>query len=390
MRTATGCEGAFATWDWDELGGLVGPAVAEAFGATPEGNWEGTNVLWRPTLSRQVAAAHGRSVGSARAGARRGARDARGRPRTTGPAGHRRQGGGRVERACDHAARDRGRRFDEPSLLDAAVRCGATFVWERMRVDGTDSSEPGEMVGRPGPAFLDDHALLGLGMLSLFETTATSGGSIEPSSSPTRSIGCSGRDGPAQTGRRRRGARSPSPGADRRRDAERSVGRRRIVARLSHLTGKPFEETRTCHRRTGRCVARAGAAGVRPPLVRPGHARGPGPRGRDRRRSLAPTTRARSPRRSLAARYLPNTQLAIGAAGWRSRSPGTAPTGSATRRGQGDGLRLRAFRVSTPCDDARGSRRPALGPHVIRSRRCKAQAHSRPLCPQENAQCAIG
>ena len=63
-----------------------------------------------------------------------------------------------------------GRAFDE---RDAARRGGPraqTFVWERMRVDGR--LQRAWRDGRPsGPGFLDDHALLGLGMLALFETT---------------------------------------------------------------------------------------------------------------------------------------------------------------------------------------------------------------------------
>ncbi len=57
-----GVEGKFFVWSWDELVELVGPAVAACFGATPEGNWEGTNVLWRPRAVADVAAEHGLSV----------------------------------------------------------------------------------------------------------------------------------------------------------------------------------------------------------------------------------------------------------------------------------------------------------------------------------------
>ena len=61
------------------------------------------------------------------------------------------------------------RAFDEHSLLAAAVRC-ADFVWEHMRVDGR--LQRAWRDGRAsGPGFLDDHALLGLAMLGLFETT---------------------------------------------------------------------------------------------------------------------------------------------------------------------------------------------------------------------------
>ncbi len=50
-----GVEGRFFVWSWDELVQLVGEAVATAFGAAREGNWEGTNVLWRPWPAQAVA-----------------------------------------------------------------------------------------------------------------------------------------------------------------------------------------------------------------------------------------------------------------------------------------------------------------------------------------------
>ena len=43
-----GRRGKFFVWSWDELVSLVGEEAAEAFGATPAGNWDGTNVLLRP------------------------------------------------------------------------------------------------------------------------------------------------------------------------------------------------------------------------------------------------------------------------------------------------------------------------------------------------------
>src|SRR2546423_2266527 len=43
-----GVEGKFFVWSWDELVSLVGEEAAGAFGATPTGNWDGTNVLHAP------------------------------------------------------------------------------------------------------------------------------------------------------------------------------------------------------------------------------------------------------------------------------------------------------------------------------------------------------
>src|SRR6266508_2998845 len=41
-----GVEGRFYVWPWDELVAVAGESVARWYGATPAGNWEGTNVLW--------------------------------------------------------------------------------------------------------------------------------------------------------------------------------------------------------------------------------------------------------------------------------------------------------------------------------------------------------
>ncbi|HEX5948240.1 MAG TPA: thioredoxin domain-containing protein, partial [Actinomycetota bacterium] len=49
-----GEEGRFYVWGWDELVREVGEDVAEALGAGPEGNWEGRNVLWRPSEEADV------------------------------------------------------------------------------------------------------------------------------------------------------------------------------------------------------------------------------------------------------------------------------------------------------------------------------------------------
>src|SRR5207244_10011667 len=55
-------EGLTYTWSWDELVSICGEAAATALGATPRGNWEGSNVLWRPVPLETVASEFALSV----------------------------------------------------------------------------------------------------------------------------------------------------------------------------------------------------------------------------------------------------------------------------------------------------------------------------------------
>jgi uncharacterized protein YyaL (SSP411 family) len=43
-----GVEGRFYTWSRDEVVAVAGPEAADWYGVTEAGNWEGTNILWRP------------------------------------------------------------------------------------------------------------------------------------------------------------------------------------------------------------------------------------------------------------------------------------------------------------------------------------------------------
>ncbi|MGZ5297479.1 MAG: thioredoxin domain-containing protein [Actinomycetota bacterium] len=165
-----GVEGKFFVWAWDELVALVGPAVAACLGATPEGNWEGTNVLRRPRAVADVAAEHGLSAGELEAeveDARRTlfeVREGRVRPATDD----------KVLTAWNALAigalAEAGRVFDEPSYVRAAARC-AEFVLTHLR------DERGRLLrswrngsaGRPG--FADDHAVMASACLTLYETT---------------------------------------------------------------------------------------------------------------------------------------------------------------------------------------------------------------------------
>src|ERR1041384_8455941 len=54
-----GVEGKFYVWPFDELIAIAGedmPAAIAMFAASGHGNWEGTNVLWRPHTDDEVAA----------------------------------------------------------------------------------------------------------------------------------------------------------------------------------------------------------------------------------------------------------------------------------------------------------------------------------------------
>ena len=165
-----GVEGKFFVWSWVELVEAAGEVVATALGATPEGNWEGTNVLWRPVplgaiagemgidpgeLERDLETARGRLFES---------RERRVRPATDD----------KVLAAWNAMAitalAEAGRAFDRPDYVEAAVRA-AEFVLVRLR------DEDGRLLrswrdGRAGrPAFADDHALMADAALALYETT---------------------------------------------------------------------------------------------------------------------------------------------------------------------------------------------------------------------------
>ena len=165
-----GVEGRFFVWSWDELVEVGDEAVATGFGATPSGNWEGTNVLWRPLPLEGVAAEFDLDTGelerqmeAARAELF-GIREHRIHPATDD----------KVLAAWNGfaiaALAEAGRAFDRPDLVEAAA-AAAEFVLTRLRDDG------GRLLrswreGRSGrPAFADDHAAMADACLVLYETT---------------------------------------------------------------------------------------------------------------------------------------------------------------------------------------------------------------------------
>jgi uncharacterized protein len=165
-----GVEGKYYAWTWDELVKLVDPEVAEAFGATPDGNWEATNVLHREPVTA-VAARHGLdpNVLESRVEAAR-ATLLEARARRTPPATD-----DKVLTAWNalaiRAFADAGRALAEPRYLEAATRC-AGFLWEHLRDQDGRLLRAWRDGASGGPGFADDHALLAAAFLVLYEATS--------------------------------------------------------------------------------------------------------------------------------------------------------------------------------------------------------------------------
>jgi uncharacterized protein YyaL (SSP411 family) len=160
---AEGVEGKFSTWSWDELVALAGEEAATAFGATPEGNWEGTNVLRLPN--------GGEPEGLDLDEARRvlfEERERRTRPATDD----------KILTAWNamaiQAFAEAGRAFDEPRFVETSETCLRFLLGNLRRHDGRLlRSWRAGVPGRPG--FCDDHALLASACLTLYSTTGEIG-----------------------------------------------------------------------------------------------------------------------------------------------------------------------------------------------------------------------
>jgi uncharacterized protein YyaL (SSP411 family) len=155
-----GVEGRFFVWAFDELAGIAGEAVARHLGATPEGNWEGTNVLWTPdpadpALEAEVATALPRLFE---------AREGRVHPATDD----------KVLAAWNGLAvtalAEAGRAFGEPRYTDAAL-AAARFVLESLTDDRGRLLRSWREGRRGGPGYLDDYACVADACLTLYETT---------------------------------------------------------------------------------------------------------------------------------------------------------------------------------------------------------------------------
>ncbi|MEX0832528.1 MAG: thioredoxin domain-containing protein [Actinomycetota bacterium] len=165
-----GEEGKFFTWSWDDLVRVAGRNAAAFFGATPEGNWDGTNVLWTP-LALEAAAEKlrvhpsdlTREVEQAR-GALFEEREKRVRPATDDKILASWNG------LAIAALAEAGRILGEERYLEAAGQA-ADFVLDHLR------GANGRLIrswrdGRPGgQAYSDDYALMSDACLILYEAT---------------------------------------------------------------------------------------------------------------------------------------------------------------------------------------------------------------------------
>jgi uncharacterized protein len=153
-----GVEGKFFVWSWKELVGIAGEEAATALGATPDGNWEGTNVLWRPP---------GSSDDDELEGARRAlfeVRERRVRPATDD----------KVLTAWNamaiQALAEASSAFDDPALLEEAERT-AEFIVTHLRGSGGRLLRSWRDETAGGPGYADDHALLASALLTVYART---------------------------------------------------------------------------------------------------------------------------------------------------------------------------------------------------------------------------
>ena len=150
-----GVEGKFFTWPWDELVELVGEDAARAFGATPAGNWEGTNVLRASPASEDLDEARATLFQ---------ARERRVRPGVDD----------KILTAWNalaiRAFAEAGRIFDEHRYVDAASACAA-FLWENLRNENGRLLRSWRNGTATVPAFADDLGLLAGALMTLYENT---------------------------------------------------------------------------------------------------------------------------------------------------------------------------------------------------------------------------
>jgi uncharacterized protein YyaL (SSP411 family) len=167
---SSGEEGKFFVWSYDELLEVTDETVAMAFGAVPEGNWEGANVLWHPFSIAAVASEVGQEPADLEHRIEEAKRELFVRRER------------RVRPATDDkilaswnalaisAFAEFGRAIDEPFFVEAAVET-ADFVLENLRTeDGRLARSWREGHAGVG-AFAEDVALVADALLTLWEST---------------------------------------------------------------------------------------------------------------------------------------------------------------------------------------------------------------------------
>ena len=167
-----GVEGKYSVWTWAELGDVLGAdrtLAGQVYGATPEGNFEGANNLYRPRSLSEIAATTGidpEELAAAKAGIDRRLRERRAtrvRP-------------GRDDKIVTawnglalRALAEADAVLDVARYREAAIRI-AEFITTIVDVDGTlHRSWRRGTIGVPG--FCDDYAAGAIGLFTLFQTT---------------------------------------------------------------------------------------------------------------------------------------------------------------------------------------------------------------------------
>ena len=151
-----GEEGTFFVWTWNELVEVAGEDAADALGATPDGNWEGRNILWRPDPKWRVDGEARQRLFERR--------ELRPKPMTDD----------KVLAAWNGLAISAlavtGRALGVSKYVDAAASA-ADFVLSALRRDDGRLLRAWRDGRTSGPAYLDDYALMAAGLLDLYETT---------------------------------------------------------------------------------------------------------------------------------------------------------------------------------------------------------------------------
>jgi uncharacterized protein YyaL (SSP411 family) len=165
-----GVEGKFFVWSFDELAELASPAVAAWFGALPEGNWEGHNILWTPRSPAAVAEPFGISAEELMVQVNEGRRALfEAREQRVHPATDDKVLAGWNGLAIAGLA-EAGRIFGEPAWVGAAI-AAAELVLGTMRGPGGRLHRAWRDGRLGGPGYIDDYALMAEACLTLYETT---------------------------------------------------------------------------------------------------------------------------------------------------------------------------------------------------------------------------